>query len=87
MQNELGSSDTTAFDIANTLSKYFSSIGEKPANQIENPILATPMTSPASNLQTSFFLPSTCPAEVQEGISNLDAKKSSTYKWHTNQIP
>jgi len=27
VQNELGSSDTTAFDIANTLSKYFSSIG------------------------------------------------------------
>ena len=28
VQNEPGSSDTTAFDIANTLSKYFSSIGK-----------------------------------------------------------
>ena len=36
VQNELGSSDTIAFDIADTLSKYFSSIGEKLANQIEN---------------------------------------------------
>ena len=35
VQNELGSSDTTAFDSVNTLSKYFSSIGEKLANQIE----------------------------------------------------
>ena len=28
VQNEPGSSDTTAFGIANTLSKYFSSIGK-----------------------------------------------------------
>jgi len=75
VQNELGSSDTTAFDIANTLSKYFSSIGEKLANQIEKPILAAPKTSPASNLQTSCFLSPTCPEEVQKVISNLDAKK------------
>ena len=75
VQNELGSSDTNAFDIANILSKYFSSIGEKLANQIDKPILATPKTSPASNLQTSFFLSPTCP-EVQRVISNLDAKKA-----------
>jgi len=68
VQNELGSSDTTAFDIANTLSKYFSSIGEKLANQMEKPILVAPQTSPASNLQTSFFLSPTCPEEVQKVI-------------------
>ena len=51
------------------------SIGEKLANQIEKPILAAPKTSPASNLQTSFFLSPTCPEEVQRVISNLDAKK------------
>jgi len=56
VQNELGSSDTTVFDITNTLSKYFSSIGEKLANQIEKTILAAPKTSQTSNLQTSFFL-------------------------------
>jgi len=56
VQNELGSSDTTTFDIANTLNKYFSSIGEKLANQIEKTTLAAPKTSQASNLQTSFFL-------------------------------
>ena len=76
VQNKLGSSDTTACDIANTLSKYFSSIGEKLANQIEKPILAAPKTFPASNLQTSFFLSSTCPEEVQKEFgcnkSNLD---------------
>ena len=66
VQNELGSSDTTAFDIANTLSKYFSSIGEKLANQIQKPILVAPQTSPASNLQTSFFFSPTCPEEVQK---------------------
>ena len=71
VQNELGSSDTTAFDIANTLSKYFSSIGEKLANQIEKP-----KTSPASNLQTSFVLSPTFPEEVQQEISNSDAKKA-----------
>ena len=81
MQIELGSSDTTAFDIANTLSKYFSSIGEKLANQIEKPILAAPKTSPASNLQTSFFLSPTCPEEVQQEISNLDAKKVVPIEW------
>jgi len=75
VQNELGSSDSTAFDIADTLSKYFSSIGEKSANQIEKTILAAPKTSPASNFQTSFFLSPTCPEEVQRVISNLDAKK------------
>jgi len=76
VQNELGSSDTTASDIANTLSKYFSSIEEKLANQIEKTILAAPKTSAASNLLTSFFLSPTCPEEVQKVISNLDAKKA-----------
>jgi len=71
VQNELGSSDTTASDIANTLSKYFSSTGEKLANQI----LAAPKTSPASNLQTSFFLSHTCPEEVQKVISIWMQKK------------
>ena len=86
VQNELRSSDTTAFDIANTLSKYFSSIGEKLANQIEKPILVAPKTSPASNLQTAFFLFPTCPEEVQKLISNLDAKKQylqMTYQSNT----
>jgi len=76
VQNELGSSDTTAFDIANTLSKYFSFIGEKLANQIEKTILVAPKTSPASNLQTSFFLLPTCSEKVQKEISTLDAKKA-----------
>jgi len=76
VQNELGSSDTNAFDIANTLSKYFSSIGAKFANQIEKPILTAPKTSPASNLQTNFFISPTCPEEVQKVIRNLDAKKA-----------
>ena len=76
VQNELGSSDTTAFDIANTLSKYFSSVGEKLAHQIEKPILAAPKTSQSSNLQTSFFLSPNCPEEIQKVISNLDAKKA-----------
>ena len=58
------------------MSKYFSSIGEKLANQIEKPILATPKTYPASNLQTSFYLSPTCPEEVQKAISKLDAKKA-----------
>jgi len=75
VQNELGSSDTTAFDIANTLSKYFSSIREKIANQIEKTILAAPKTSQASNLQTSFFLSSTGPEEIQKVIGNLDANR------------
>ena len=75
VQNELESSDTTAFDIASILSKYFSSIGEKLANQIEKPILASPRTSQASNVQTSFFLSPTFPEEIQKVISNLDAKK------------
>jgi len=57
------------------LSKYFSSIGEKLANQIEKTILAAPKTSQASNLQTSIFLSPTCP-EIQKVISNLDAKKA-----------
>jgi len=57
-------------------SKYFSSIGEKLSNQIDKPILAAPKTSPASNLQTSFFLSPTCPEEVQKEISNLNAKKA-----------
>jgi len=73
VQNKLGSSDTTAFDIANTLSKYFSSVGEKLANQIEKPILAAPKTFPASNLQTSFsYLP---PAQ-KKYKKNLDATKA-----------
>ena len=55
VQNELGSSDTTDFGIANTLSKYFSSIGEKLANQIEKTILAPPKNSQSLNLQTSLF--------------------------------
>ena len=76
VQNELGSSDAAAFYIATTLSKYFSSIGEKIANQIEKPILAAPKTSQTSNLQTSFFLSPTCPEEIQNVISNLDAKKA-----------
>jgi len=77
VQNELGSSATTDFDIANTLSKYFSSIGEKLANQIGKPILApAKSSSQLSNLQTSFFLPPTCPEEIQKAISNLDAKNA-----------
>jgi len=75
VQNELESSDTTAFDIANTLSKCFSSNWEKLAIQIEKTILAAPKTSQASNLQTSFFLSPTCPEEIQNVINNLDAKK------------
>jgi len=75
VQNELGSSDAAAFDIAKTLSKYFSSIGEKLANQIEKTILAAPKTSQSSNIQTSFFLSPTCPEEIPKVISNLDAKK------------
>ena len=76
MQSELGSSATTDFDIANTLSKYFSSTGEKLANRIEKTILAPPTTSQSSNLQTSFFLFPTCPEEMQKVISNLAAEKA-----------
>jgi len=76
VQSELGSSATTDFDIANTLSKYFSSTGEKLANRIEKTILAPPTTSQSSNLQTSFFLFPTCPEEMQKVISNLAAEKA-----------
>jgi len=80
VQNEIGLSDTTDFDFANTLTEQiFLSMGEKLANQIEKPILALPKTSQSSNLQTSFFLSPTCPEEIQKVISNLDAEKGVPY--------
>ena len=79
MQNELGTSATIVFDIFNTLSKQFSSIWEKLANQMEK------TSFPSSNLQTSFFYVPLAHKKCKK-YQVIWVQKSSTYKWHTDQI-